>query len=48
MTKIFEICFDDLTEEAQGRFLDFQGLDEPEDGNFAMCPIAIVNLEDKS
>ena len=44
--KTFEIMFDDLTEEAQRRFLEFQGLDNPYDGNYDIVPIAIVELED--
>lgn len=28
----FEVMFDDLTEEAQQRFLKFQGLENPNDG----------------
>ena len=44
--KTFEIMFDDLTEEAQRQFLEFQGLGDPEDGNYDIVPIAIVELED--
>ena len=44
--KMFEIMFDDLTEEAQKRFLEFQGLESPEDGNYEVVPIAIVELAD--
>jgi hypothetical protein len=44
--KTFEIMFDDLKEEAQCRFLEFQGLQDPADGNFEVCPLAIVELED--
>ncbi len=44
--KTFEIMFDDLTEEAQQRFLEFQGLECVEDGNYEIVPIAIVELED--
>ena len=44
--KSFEIMFDDLTEEAKARFLEFQGLDDAEDGNFDCCPLAIVDLEE--
>lgn len=42
----FEIMFDDLTEEAQARFLEFQGLESSEDGNYDIVPIAIVDLEE--
>ena len=48
MTNSFEIMFDDLTEEAQERFLEFQRLDSPEDGNYEYCPIAIVGVENDS
>ncbi len=44
--KTFEITFDDLTEEAQKQFLEFQGLDNPHDGNFDIAPLAIIDLED--
>lgn len=45
--KMFEIMFDDLSEEAQRRFLQFQGLEDPADGNFEICPIAIVELTEE-
>jgi len=45
--KTFEIMFDDLTEEAQQRFLEFQGLEDSADGNYDIVPIAIVELEDE-
>ncbi len=44
--KAFEIMFSDLSEEAQKRFLEFQRLDDPEDGNFDIAPIAIVELDE--
>jgi len=44
--KTFEIMFDDLTEEAQQRFLEFQGLEDPKDGNYEVVPIAVIELED--
>jgi len=44
--KSFEIMFDDLTEEAQARFLEFQGLESPEDGNYDIVPIAVLELEE--
>ena len=46
LMKSFEIMFDDLNEGAQKRFLEFQGLNDPEDGNFETMPIAIVDLEE--
>jgi hypothetical protein len=42
----FEIMFDDLKNEVQQRFLEFQGLDNPQDGNYDIVPLAIVELED--
>lgn len=44
--KTFEIMFDDLAEEAQRRFLEFQGLEDPKDGNYEVVPIAVIELED--
>ena len=44
--KTFEIMLDDLSEDAQVRFLEFQGLEDPSDGNYEICPIAIVELEE--
>jgi len=43
--KSFEIMFDDLNDDAQKRFLEFQGLENPEDGNYETMRIAIVDLE---
>ncbi|MBA7628862.1 hypothetical protein ES703_36359 [subsurface metagenome] len=45
--KTFEIMFDDLTEEAQQRFLEFQGLEDQADGNYEVVPVAVVELEDE-
>ncbi len=44
--KTFEIMFDDLTEEAQRQFLEFQGLEDSKDGNYDIVPIAVIELED--
>lgn len=41
----FKIMFEDLDEIAQRAFLEFQGLDNAEDGNFDCMPIAIVNRD---
>ena len=46
--KTFEIMFDDLTDEAQQRFLEFQGLDNYQDGNYDIMPLAIVDMEEES
>jgi hypothetical protein len=43
----FEIMFDDLNKQAQEQFLQFQGLDSPEDGNYDVFPIAVVELEEQ-
>ena len=43
--RTFEIMFDDLNQEAQRQFLDFQGLDNPQDGNYKFVPLAVVELE---
>ena len=42
--KSFEIFFDDLTEEAQERFLEHFNMKE-EDGNFELTPLAVVDME---
>ena len=43
----FEITFDDLNEEAQREFLKFEGLENPQDGNYDVFPLAIVEREDE-
>lgn len=45
MTRTSEITFDDLNRETQQRFLEFQGLDRPQDGNFDLFPIAVIEIE---
>jgi len=44
--KTFEIMFDDLNEEAQRAFLEFQGIESPSDGNYETVPIAVVELDE--
>lgn len=44
--KTFEIMFSDLTEEAQKRFLEFQGIDSEKDGNYEVFPITCLEMED--
>jgi len=44
--KTFEIMFDDLTDEAQRQFLEFQGLEDSKDGNYDIVPIAVIESED--
>jgi hypothetical protein len=42
MTKeTFEIYFKDLTPEAQGRFLAFEEMADPKEGNYDVFPIAV-------
>ena len=41
----FEIMFDDLKPEAQKQFLEFQCMVNPEDGNYDVFPIAIIESE---
>ena len=44
--KSFEIFFNDLTSDAQNRFLETFNM-KKEDGNFdALAPLAIVDMED--
>ena len=40
-TKTFEICFEDLTPDAQKRYLEFIGEDEVND----FIPIAMIEIE---
>jgi hypothetical protein len=42
MLKDFEIFFNDLTAEAQKRFLDYTGLKSAEEGNYDVIPIVVV------
>lgn len=41
---MFEIYFGDLTPEAQIAFLEYAGIDTPEEGNFDVLPIALVEV----
>ena len=38
----FELYFSDLTPNAQKRFLEFVGIETPEDGNFDFFPIYVM------
>lgn len=38
----FELYFSDLTPDAQKRFLEFEGIETPEDGNYDVFPIDIM------
>lgn len=44
--RTFEIMLDDLTEEAQQRFLEFEGVERAEDGNYDFWPITIIDVEE--
>jgi len=40
--KEFEIFFHDLKVECQRDFLEFAGIEKPENGNFDIFPLAII------
>lgn len=44
----FEICFDDLTPEAQRRLMDSVGIERPEEANWDIpgFPLVILELEE--
>lgn len=44
MTKTFEICFEDLTPEAQKAYLEFIGAESKDDIN-EFFPISIIEIE---
>lgn len=43
--KVHEIYFDDLTEEAKKRILDFYEYKTVEEGNFDVLPLAILEWD---
>jgi hypothetical protein len=43
---IFEIMFEDLSVDAQERFLKFSGYESFEKSNLEITPIAIIEMED--
>ncbi len=43
--KQFEIFFDDLNQDAQKRYLEFMNMEKKEDGNFEICPLAIIEYD---
>ena len=43
-----EIYLSDLNEDAQKEVLDFYGLETPEDGNYDVFPICVLEYEDES
>ena len=44
-TESFDIMFDDLSEDAKKRFLDFLRLETAEDGNYDCNSIATVEIQ---
>ena len=44
--KTFEIFIDDLTPEAQERFLAFIGVDDAKETNYDVFPLATVDIEE--
>jgi len=43
----FEIFLSDLNEEAQKRYLEFQGVESADDLNGDLCALAIVDKSDE-
>ena len=43
---VFEIYYDDLHEEAQGRYLEFQGVEDPSELNAELLPLCILERSD--
>lgn len=45
---MFEIYFNDLNADAQKRFLEYIGLDDPKEGNYDidMCPITVIDYQE--
>jgi len=46
MSKTLEIMFDDLNNEAQREVLRFYGCETPEDGNFDIVPLFVLQVEE--
>ena len=46
MSKTLEIMFDDLNSEAQQEVLRFYDCKTPEDGNFDIAPLFVLELEE--
>jgi hypothetical protein len=47
MSETFEIMLSDFTEEAQKAILAFYGVDSPEDGNWDVMPIAVLEKSEE-
>ncbi len=43
---VFEIYYDDLHEEAQGRYLEFQKVEDPAELNAELLPLCILERSD--
>ena len=43
---MFEIMFNDLNKDAQERFLEYMGMDDPSEGNYEIVPIAEIDYND--
>ena len=43
---MFEIMFSDLNKDAQERFLEYMGIDDPSEGNYEIVPIAEIDYND--
>ena len=43
---LFEIYFDDLNEDAQKRYLEFEGVDDPAELNTEYSPISVLERSD--
>lgn len=43
--RTFELYFDDLTPEAQARFLDAAGINDPAEANWDLLPITWMDFE---
>lgn len=44
--KTFEIMFEDLNENAQRAFLELMGIENAEEGNWDIVPIAVFETEE--
>lgn len=47
MSETFEIMFDDLNEDAQKAYLEFENLASAEDGNLECFPLAILDKSEE-
>jgi hypothetical protein len=47
MSETLSIMFDDLNREAQSQVLEFYGCNRPEDGNFEVVPLFVLQKEEQ-